>query len=675
MAKKTKFLAVSIDLDQFKLHIRLKDKNEVTLHFDSPSRRFYLSLIAFVVKEMKRLGKITFIPLGAHHDLLALLNETVGGSAGASREENLLPRIYRKWKHALPNLEEAPLFKVLGKKKEYDEGAIKAYPFTEPEKDNWANLFEYKGSGKNVRLKFAIEKIGAGLDDVEIFYGDALNGDAWERFISDLSEKVKAEPEKEEMVEGHKEPVSPAFPLRKWKGAWPIRHRWATLILAIVVVAGAAAVTILGLDIRRMLLREITSEPPVLEVASRNKMAFPLPDKPSIAVLPFVNMSGDKEQDYFSNGLTEEIITALSRTPKLLVIGRNSTFSYKGKAVKTSQVAEELGVRYVLEGSVRKAGNRVRIAAQLIDALSGCHLWAGRYDRDLKDVFALQDELTIKILSALRVKLTDGEIARCTARGTQNLEAYLKILQAEEAFFSVTKEGMVQTRRLAEEAIALDPEYATAYGWVGTTHWMEFVLGASKAPEESLKLAFKFLEKAKAMHDFLPVSQLGYLYFIIGQGDRGIAECEQAVALDPNSGKAHIWMALVLYLSGKHDEAVRHAEQGLRLDPLGPAWYLRVLGTAYSWVGRYEEAITAFKKSLRRAPNDLFTHLHLTATYAWAGRLDDARAQVDEVLRINPKYSLELAAKRSNYRNQSDRKRYLEALRKAGLPENLSSSS
>ena len=669
MLEKTRLHPITIDLNQFKLHVRLKDQNELTLHFNSPSRRFYLSVIAFVVNEMKRLGKIRSIPLRVHHDLLALLNDTVGSSAGSSDKEKMLPRIYRKWQHALPNLEEAPLFKVLGKKKEYDEGASKAYPFTEAEKDRWANLFEYDGSEENIRLKFAIDKIGAGLDDVEIVYEDSLNGEAWGRFISDLGEKLKVEPEKEEIDEGHKQPVSPVFPPRKWKEVWPIRYRWAILIITIAVIAGAAAVAIVGVDIRHMLLREIASPPPALEVASRDKMAFPLPDKPSIAVLPFVNMSGDKEHDYFSDGLTEEIITALSRTPKLLVIGRNSTFSYKGKAVKTSQVAEELGVQYVLEGSVRKGENRVRIAAQLIDALTGYHLWADRYDRDLKDVFALQDEITIRIIGALRVKLTDGEIARVTARGTQNLEAYLKVLQAQDAFYTVTKEGMAQARRLCEEAIALDPEYAMAYGFVGSTQWMEVSLGASNAPKESFKLAFQFLEKAKAMNDSMPVSQLGYLYFREGEYDKGIAECERAVALAPNSGKAHIWMALVLYLSGKHNEAVRHAEQGLRLDPVGPAWYLRILGDAYSWVGRYEEAIAAFKKSLQRAPNDLITHLRLTTTYVWAGRLNNARTQVDKVLRINPKYSLEQVAKRPLYRNQADQERYLDALRKAGLPE------
>lgn len=408
---------------------------------------------------------------------------------------------------------------------------------------------------------------------------------------------------------------------------------------------------------------------PDIESASIEKMAFPLPDKPSIAVLPFTNMSADPEQEYFSDGITEEIITALSKVPKMFVIASNSTFSYKGKAVKIKQVAEELGVQYVLEGSVRKAGDRVRITAQLIDALTGGHLWAERYDRDLKDIFTLQDEITIKIISALQVELTDGEIARVRARGTQNLEAYLKVLHARESFFTVTKEGMAITRRLCEEAISLDPKYAAAYGFLGSTHWMDFLLGSSKFPKESLKLAFEFLEKAKAMTDDLPLSQLGFLYVMTRQYDKGIAECERAVALRPNSGRAHVWMSLVLRLVGRHEETVRHAEQALRLDPLAKGWYFRVLGQAYSWVGRYEEAIAAFKKSLQQAPNDIFTHLSLTIVYSWAGRQEEARTQAAEVLRINPKYNIKKAARTSPYKNKVDLERYKDGLRKAGLPE------
>lgn len=403
--------------------------------------------------------------------------------------------------------------------------------------------------------------------------------------------------------------------------------------------------------------------------ASEENMVFPLPDKPSIAVLPFENLSDDKQQRFFCDGLTDEIITALSKTPKMFVIAPDTMFSFQGKEVKIGRVAEKLGVKYVLEGSVGKAGDRVRIWTQLSDALSGRHLWAEQYDREMKDIFSLQDEITIKIISDLHVKLTDGEVAGLKGRGTQNLDAYLKVLQARGHFFTVTKEGMVQARRLCEEAIELDPNYAKAYGFLGSTHWMETLLGSSKFPQESLKLAFKFLEKAKALLDSIPFPQLGYLYVITGQYDKGIEECERSLAHAPNSSRAHIWMAMVLNRMGNHEEAVPYAERALRLDPLAPAWYLRTLGQTYSWVGRYEEAIAKFKKSLQQEPNDIFTHESLTIAYTWAGRLEEARAQAAEVLRINPKTSVEQRTKRLAYKNEADRKRYLDGLRKAGLPE------
>jgi adenylate cyclase len=433
-----------------------------------------------------------------------------------------------------------------------------------------------------------------------------------------------------------------------------------------VAVAAAAliAVAAIGLIWNFYLRQDV-------DPASKEKMAFPLPEKPSIAVLPFTNMSDDPNQEYFSDGLAEEIITALSKVPQLFVIARNSTFSYKGKFVKVNQIAEELGVRYVLEGSVRKEGDRVRITAQLIDALTGHHLWAERYDRDLRDVFALQDEITMKVLTALQVKLTDGEVARISAKGTQKLEAYLKVMQARVPFYTITKEGFAQARRLCEEALAIDPDYAAAYVYLGSTHFMDVVLGSSKSPKESMKLAFECLTKATSLDDSYAAAHsiLGFLYVMKKQYDRGIAESKRAISLEPNSATGYIWMSLVLTRSGNHQEAVQPAEHALRLDPLGPPWWFRELGQAYSWVGRYEAAIAAFKKSLQKAPNDISTHIALTNAYSWAGRLEDARAQAREVLRINPKYSLEQDARASQYKNQADRDRYLDGLRKAGLPD------
>jgi hypothetical protein len=226
---------IKIDLNQFKLQIDIKNKIELTLHFDSPSRRFYLSLIAFVVNQMKKLGKVTSIPLQEHLEMIALLNTTVGSSAGSSEKENLLPRVYRKWKDALPNLEEAPLFRIVGMKKEYDEGGGRTYQFPDAEKDSWANLFEYKGSGENVRLRFSIDRMGISLEDVAIDFEGYLNGEAWERFISSLRRKPVVEP-KMEPGPTIKKPEDQRSPPKERKSSWSGRYRWVALIALIGVV-------------------------------------------------------------------------------------------------------------------------------------------------------------------------------------------------------------------------------------------------------------------------------------------------------------------------------------------------------------------------------------------------------------------------------------------------------
>ena len=443
---------------------------------------------------------------------------------------------------------------------------------------------------------------------------------------------------------------------------------WRKAALAAVVALAVAA----GLAYWQRYPR-----PPEVEPASLAKMAHPLPDKPSIAVLPFVNMSDDPKQEYFSDGISEEIITALSKSPKLLVIARNSTFSYKGKAVEIRQVAEDLGVRYVLEGSVRKSGDRIRVTAQLIDALSGHHLWAERYDRQLKDIFALQDEITIKVVSALRLELTDGEMARFNAGRTKNLEAYLLVLQAGHYFYSVTKEGIAKSRELCLKAIALDPDYAPAYIYLGSGHWLDIVIGASNSPKDSFALAVKYINQALALDDSLPQahSQLGWLLLMKGKYDEAVAESERAISLAPGSANALIWMGLVLRHAGRHQEAVRYTERALRLDPHPPHWYYRALGTAYSWSGRHDQGIALLRKALQGAPRDFITHRELAVAYVFAEQIEKARAQAAELLKLNPRFSLEQASRPPTYKLDSDRRRLTEALRQAGIPEHAAPST
>lgn len=648
---------IRIDLNEFKLYIRFKNKTALTLHFNSPSRRFYLSVIAFVVNEMKRLGKITSIPLGHHLDLLVLLNETVGGSAGSSDKGNLLPRIYKKWKDALPDLEDAPLFKVLGRKKEYDEGIGKTYHFTEEEKDSWANLFEYKGSEENVRLRFSIDRLGVNLNDIVIVYEEYLNEEAWERFISGLKQKGEEKPETTALVS--KEPEAPVFRLRKWKIAWPGRYQWVALTVVIILIMGATTLAVW----------KAYFSSPSDKVASVKKMAYPLPDKPSIAVLPFSNMTGDPKQDYFCDGLSEEIITALSKTPKLFVIARNSTFTYKSKSVKGQQVAEELGVQYVLEGSLRKVGDRIRITSQLTDALSGHHLWAERYDRTVKDMFTIQDEITKNIITALQVKLTEGEQARVYAKGTDNLGAYLKIMEANWLLQQSTKEQVIKARQLAEEAISLDSNYALAYSALGHYHIMDMWLGLSKSPKESGMRAIELYQKAITLDSSLAHARirLGYIYAaMIRQHDKGIAEGEKALALAPNSADIVNMYAIILTYAGRWHEAIPLFREALRLNPKPPNNYYRHFAVVLRETGQYDEAASLLKKAIKQEPDDIFSHLVLTTVYSYAGRQEEARAAAAEVLRIKPTFRIEQLPQ-GTHKDLAIVEHENEALRNAGL--------
>ena len=396
---------------------------------------------------------------------------------------------------------------------------------------------------------------------------------------------------------------------------------------------------------------------------------LPLPDKPSIAVLPFVNMSGDPEQEYFSDGITEEIITALSKVPDLFVIARNSSFTYKGKSVRIPTVGRELGVRYVLEGSVRKAGEKVRVTAQLVEAKTGNHLWAERYDRDLKDIFALQDEITMKIITAMQVKLTEGEQARVFGKGTDNLKAYLKRLQAREYVRQINKEDNALARKLAEEAISLDPEFSEAYTTLGATHWLDIILGSSKSPRESLKQAFELTKKAIALDDSNASAHasLSWLFLYKRQHDKAFVEAERAVELAPGSADAYFSVSRVLRYAGRAEEAITWNRKAIRQDPMPDGPYLMGLAHAYWMAGRYKEALPACKKAVLRSPNNTFSHMVMVATYISLGRDEQARVEAQEVLRIDPKFSLANWAKRLPFKNQADTERLIEALRKAGL--------
>jgi len=445
------------------------------------------------------------------------------------------------------------------------------------------------------------------------------------------------------------------------KKAKPRQWQRVAVTLGVVLIVVIAVIAIW-----RFYLRP-TSRP--MEVASKEKMAFPLPDKPSIAVLPFVYTSGDPKHEYLSDGITDDIITALSKSSQLFVIGRNSTFTYKGKPVRFQKVSEEMGVRYVLEGSVQFSGERVRITAQLIDALTGYHLFSERYDRDLKDIFATQDEISMKILTATRVALTQGEEARMFAKGTKSLEAYLKLMQAREHHELFTKESQALARQLAEEAIYLDPGYALAYSYAAMALAHEVLLGTYPNPREALERGMKLVQKAVALDDSLahPHEILGKYYIYLNKDyEKGIAEAERAVTLEPNSVDAYTQLGSNLRWAGRPAEAIPILQKAMRLSPIPPQVCVNTLASCYSLTGRYEEAIALLRSNLQKQPNQLTNQILLISTLMRAGKEDEARAEAPKVLRIDPKFSVERYVNVLPF-DQSTKDRFADRLHKAGL--------
>jgi len=412
-------------------------------------------------------------------------------------------------------------------------------------------------------------------------------------------------------------------------------QRLPILIGAVTVLVLAVAVGIWQFYVRR----------PSVEPASVEKMAFPLPDVPSIAVLPFVNMSGDPKQEFFSDAITENIITALSKVPRLFVISRQSTFFYKGKPVKVKQVSEEFGVQYVLEGSVQRSADRIRINAQLIDALTGHHLWAERYERDQKDLFAVQDEITMRILQAIRVKLSEGEISSAYSqyfRGRQGFDCYLKIMEASKYADRFTLEDFYVARRLLEKAISICPENPIGYVRLGWVYRLSAILDKTVPYRESLDKAKELIKKALAMDDTLADAHvlLSILYRGEKEYDKSIAEGRRAVELDPSGSNAYTFYGAALLFASRPEEAIPLLQKAIRLNPNAQSWTFVFLGHAFRNTGRLEEAVSAYKKVLKRAPDHLIAHVALTTVYSLMGREEEARAEAQEVLRINPKFSL-----------------------------------
>jgi adenylate cyclase len=401
----------------------------------------------------------------------------------------------------------------------------------------------------------------------------------------------------------------------------------------------------------------------------------PLGDRPSVAVLPFANLNGDPQQDYFSDGMTEDITTELSRFSELMVIARNSAFQYKGKAVDIRQVSRELGARYVLEGSVRRIGDRVRIAAQLIDADTGAHRWAERYDRELHDVFAVQDEVVRAIVASLAAHVNRAETERALLKPPAAWEAYEYYLRGAEAFFlhisRRTKASLYDARRLLEQSLAIDPGYARAAAMLSWTHLFAYLqpFDGDYLRPAALDRAVELAQTAVHLDPRLPQAraELGYVLLWKRQHDAAMAEFERAVALNPNF--IDYRFAIALMYAGEPARALEVLEAIIRLDPFPPSPTFHQMGVANYMLKRYGDAVRWCRECISRGPSLQWPHVTLACAYAQSGQLEEARAEAAEVLRINPGFTIESSKRILVYKDPKDLEHHIDGMRKAGLPE------
>src|SRR5271170_5441624 len=406
------------------------------------------------------------------------------------------------------------------------------------------------------------------------------------------------------------------------------------------------------------------------EIHEQSRPALPLPDRPAIAVLPFINMSGDPEQEYFSDGISEDIITALSKLRWFFVIARNSSFIYKGKAVHMKEVAEELGVGYVIEGSVRKEGDRVRITAQLNDVATGSHLWAERYDRRLADVFAVQDEITEAIVAAIEPQLYAAENFHAQRKPPDSMDAWDLVMRALSHYWRVTRQDNVVAQALLEKATTIDPNYGRALGLLATTHtfsahmgWMDMATVAPIAERAAQAAILADSEDPWAHY------ALGCVYLFARRFDDSLAEFELALRLNPNFSLAQGYYGLTLSYCGRWEEAELAAHRAIRLSPRDPFSAIYCGISAYAqFVGRnYQKAMDHARQGIRQRPDFVGAHRVLTAAAAMAGKAEVAAAALQELRRVQPNISLAWIADQMPIKLDADREHYVEAFRRAGL--------
>ena len=435
--------------------------------------------------------------------------------------------------------------------------------------------------------------------------------------------------------------------------------------------AGASTISILLIIVVGLYWKYFYLPTPT-NIDPENKMTFDLPKGPSIAVLPFDNMTGDPEQEFFCDGITETIISALSQTPKLFVIARNSTFAYKGKQINAQQIGHELNAAYVIEGSIQKSDERIRVTVQLIDTKSGNHLWAEQFNQKLKDIFKLQDEITLKIMKAMQIKLAYGEQLRSRLKGIGDLQLALKFFRALDYFFRFNIEGTNLAQQEIIEIIEFDPDISTVHALLAATYLQDLQFGTCKSniicfgqATEATRIAISLDETNSDAHLIA-----GWLFLMQKEYKNGIASLKRSISLNPNNADAYAYLGYALAVYDQPSEGLKYIKKAFLLNPSPPSFYLQILGICYRMLEQYGDAITAFKKSIQIQPDNISAHIGLIFAYNLSGQEDKAYKLGLEVLKLNPSFSVEKYVKLSPFSRSEDKYvLFTKALRKAGLPD------
>ena len=442
-----------------------------------------------------------------------------------------------------------------------------------------------------------------------------------------------------------------------------LRKKWLRIVASVVLILSAV---LAGVYWKYIYL------PAPTDIDPDRKMEFKLSDGPSIAVLPFVNMSKDPEQEYLCDGITENLISVLAQVPQVLVIARNSTFAYKDKSIDVRQIGQELGARYVVEGSIQKSDGRFRFVVQLIDTDTGLHIWADRYDREFKDIFELQDEITLEILKATGVKaITQVQYPPGLLDGVGDINSFIILAKLNEFFHNPTKGRYAWALKNAKEIITANPEWPYRYDALANVYMTGVILGSCRPITICLSKAADAIKRSFSIdaNSWLAHNSLGRLFIMRKEHDKAILSYKKAIELNPNNADSYFGIGRALNFSDKPEEALEYTNKALHLNPVLPYYYLYSLGYSYSLLGQHEKAIKILKKCLKLQPNNWLAYATLAVSYSLSGQKNNAKTAVRELLNLYPDYSIEFVKKMSLYKNQDKLNRRLEALRKVGVPE------